>query len=201
MAQVELVCGPYRVVSLMSAEAAAELGLEPGLRALASVKSTNVVVERAVTRRRRPRPCARSPSPGSPAAARAVPRGSAPSAVGAGSAGRAPAPRPLTVLAAASLTGLRRARRGRSRPSTPASPCGSSFDSSATLAQQAAEGAPADVLATADAAHAWRSPATRAGRRPAEFATNALVLVTPADNPADVSSRDLDPAGVTTSPA
>lgn len=46
MAQVEMVCGPYRLVSLMSSEAADELGLEPGVRALASVKSTNVVVER-----------------------------------------------------------------------------------------------------------------------------------------------------------
>ncbi|HEY0949430.1 helix-turn-helix transcriptional regulator [Nocardioides sp.] len=46
MAQVELVCGPYRMVSLMSSEAAEELGLEPGVRAIASVKSTNVVVER-----------------------------------------------------------------------------------------------------------------------------------------------------------
>lgn len=46
MAQVELVCGPYRMVSLMSTEAAEELGLEPGVRAIASVKSTNVVVER-----------------------------------------------------------------------------------------------------------------------------------------------------------
>ncbi|MGZ4449359.1 MAG: TOBE domain-containing protein, partial [Nocardioides sp.] len=46
MAQVEMICGPYRLVSLMSAEAADELGLEPGVRAIASVKSTNVVVER-----------------------------------------------------------------------------------------------------------------------------------------------------------
>lgn len=46
MAQVEMVCGPYRMVSLMSSEAAEELGLEPGVRAIASVKSTNVVVER-----------------------------------------------------------------------------------------------------------------------------------------------------------
>jgi molybdopterin-binding protein len=46
MAQVEMVCGPYRMVSLMSTEAADELGLEPGVRALASVKSTNVVIER-----------------------------------------------------------------------------------------------------------------------------------------------------------
>lgn len=45
MAQVEMQCGPFRVVSLMSSEAADELGLEPGVRAIASVKSTNVVVE------------------------------------------------------------------------------------------------------------------------------------------------------------
>lgn len=46
MAQVEMICGPYRLVSLMSSEAADELGLAPGVRAIASVKSTNVVVER-----------------------------------------------------------------------------------------------------------------------------------------------------------
>lgn len=45
MAQVDMICGPYRLVSLMSAEAATELGLEPGSRVVASVKSTNVVVE------------------------------------------------------------------------------------------------------------------------------------------------------------
>lgn len=45
MAQVELQCGPHRVVSLMSREAADELGLAPGVLAVASIKSTNVVVE------------------------------------------------------------------------------------------------------------------------------------------------------------
>ena len=45
MAQVEIQAGPYRVVSLMSREAADELGLEPGVLAVAAVKSTNVVVE------------------------------------------------------------------------------------------------------------------------------------------------------------
>lgn len=45
MAQVELQCGPHRVVSLMSVEAVRELGLEPGVLAVAVVKSTNVVVE------------------------------------------------------------------------------------------------------------------------------------------------------------
>jgi len=45
MAQVEMQAGPYRIVSLMSREAADELGLEPGVLALATVKSTNVVIE------------------------------------------------------------------------------------------------------------------------------------------------------------
>jgi molybdopterin-binding protein len=44
-AQVEMQAGPYRIVSLMTAEAAEELGLAPGVRAVASVKATNVVVE------------------------------------------------------------------------------------------------------------------------------------------------------------
>ena len=45
MAQVDLQCGPYRVVSLMSAEAVRELGLEVGARASAVVKATTVIVE------------------------------------------------------------------------------------------------------------------------------------------------------------
>jgi len=44
MAQVEMQCGPFRVVSLMSSEAVAELGLEPGSIAVAVIKSTNVIV-------------------------------------------------------------------------------------------------------------------------------------------------------------
>ena len=45
MAQVEMQAGPFRLVSLMSREAADELGLEPGVAAIATVKSTQVVVE------------------------------------------------------------------------------------------------------------------------------------------------------------
>jgi len=45
MAQVELQAGPYRLVSLISREAADELGLAPGVRAVAVVKATNVMVE------------------------------------------------------------------------------------------------------------------------------------------------------------
>ena len=44
-AQVEIQAGPHRVVSLMTREAVDELGLAPGVLAVAAVKSTNVVVE------------------------------------------------------------------------------------------------------------------------------------------------------------
>lgn len=45
MSQVELQCGPFRVVSLISTESAKELGLEPGTVATARVKATNVVID------------------------------------------------------------------------------------------------------------------------------------------------------------
>lgn len=46
MAQVEIICGPHRIVSLLSTDAVEELGLARGERAIASIKSTNVVLER-----------------------------------------------------------------------------------------------------------------------------------------------------------
>ncbi|MDV8148833.1 MULTISPECIES: TOBE domain-containing protein [Arthrobacter] len=45
MAQVELQCGPFRVVSLMSSEAVRDLGLELGSVATAVVKATTVIIE------------------------------------------------------------------------------------------------------------------------------------------------------------
>ena len=45
MAQVEIQAGPHRFVSLLSREAADELGLEAGMLAVAAVKATNVSVE------------------------------------------------------------------------------------------------------------------------------------------------------------
>ncbi len=45
MALVEIQAGPHRVTSLLSRESADELGLAPGMRATAVVKSTNVVIE------------------------------------------------------------------------------------------------------------------------------------------------------------
>ena len=45
MAQVEVQCGPFRIVSLLSREAVEDLGLEVGSVAVASIKSTNVIIE------------------------------------------------------------------------------------------------------------------------------------------------------------
>jgi len=46
MAKVEMSCGQYRIVSLMSREAADDLDLAPGVAATAIVKATNVIVDR-----------------------------------------------------------------------------------------------------------------------------------------------------------
>lgn len=45
MAQVEIQAGPFRVVSLMTREAAEDLALEPGMLAAATAKATVVSVE------------------------------------------------------------------------------------------------------------------------------------------------------------
>lgn len=45
MSEVQIQCGPFTVVSLMSTESATQLGLAPGVVAVAIVKATNVIVE------------------------------------------------------------------------------------------------------------------------------------------------------------
>ncbi|MCP3909883.1 MAG: MerR family DNA-binding transcriptional regulator [Actinomycetia bacterium] len=46
-AQVEIQAGPHRIVSLLTREAVEDLGLEPGVLAVAAVKATSVMIERA----------------------------------------------------------------------------------------------------------------------------------------------------------
>jgi molybdopterin-binding protein len=46
LAQVELAAGPFRVLAVITREAAEELGLEPGMSATAVVKATSVLIER-----------------------------------------------------------------------------------------------------------------------------------------------------------
>jgi molybdopterin-binding protein len=45
MAKVEMACGDYRIVSLLSREAADEMKLAPGVQATAIIKATNVIIE------------------------------------------------------------------------------------------------------------------------------------------------------------
>lgn len=72
------------------------------------------------------------------------------------------------------------------------------FDSSATLAEQTVQGAPGDVLATADQRTMDDAEANGGtSGDPAQFATNVVVLAVPADNPADIAAvSDLDRDGV-----
>lgn len=91
----------------------------------------------------------------------------------------------VTVLAAASLTDV----FADLDEVTPALTATFSFGSSTALAEQAAVGAPGDVLATADRTAMDLALSTQAVTAdPVEFATNRLVLVVPADNPAGISS-------------
>lgn len=103
----------------------------------------------------------------------------------------------ITVLAAASLTGTFTELGKEFEQEHPGVTVRLAFDSSATLAQQATQGAPADVLATADPTTMASAKTAQAGT-PKTFATNTLVMVTPADDPGHVSSfSDLDTSSVT----
>ncbi len=102
----------------------------------------------------------------------------------------------ITVLAASSLTGTFTELGKEFESAHPGVTVKFAFDSSATLAQQAVGGAPADVLATADTTTMDSAKAVQAAA-PKVFATNVMVLATPADNPAHVSSfADLDKSSV-----
>jgi len=46
-ATVEIVAGPHRILSLITREAVDQLGLKPGMPAVAAVKATNVAIELA----------------------------------------------------------------------------------------------------------------------------------------------------------
>lgn len=66
-----------------------------------------------------------------------------------------------------------------------------SYGSSTQLADQVAQGAPADVIATADADSVSKvEDAGLLEAAPKQFTSNTLSIVTPADNPADVTSID-----------
>ena len=93
----------------------------------------------------------------------------------------------ITVLAASSLTGTFTDLAAQFEKDHPGVKVKLAFDSSATLAQQAEGGAPADVLATADTT-TMDSAKSALASTPQNFATNVMVLVTPSDNPQGVGS-------------
>jgi molybdate transport system substrate-binding protein len=102
----------------------------------------------------------------------------------------------ITVLAASSLTGTFTELGKQFERDHPGVTVKFAFDSSATLAQQATQGASADVLATADQSTMDSAQSAQAST-PETFATNVMVLVTPADNPAGIEKfADLDRSSV-----
>lgn len=102
----------------------------------------------------------------------------------------------ITVLAASSLTGTFTELGRQFEKEHDGVTVKFAFDSSATLAQQATDGAPADVLATADQTTMDSAKSAQA-ETPQVFATNVMVLATPADNPAQIQRfSDLDKPSV-----
>jgi molybdate transport system substrate-binding protein len=102
-------------------------------------------------------------------------------------------PEVLTVLAAASLTEVFEDLGDKFEEEHPGTEVRFSFDSSATLAEQASEGAPADVLATAD--QTTMQTAVDAGvttEDPTEFAQNVLVIATPPDAEGPTTLQELE---------
>jgi molybdate transport system substrate-binding protein len=111
----------------------------------------------------------------------------APSAVASTSASGAAVD--LTIFAAASLAGVLDDVKEAYAASHPGTTLTISTDSSAALATQIEQGAPADVFLSADTTNPQRlvSSGLSAGEAVA-FAANKLTIVTPADNPAGISS-------------
>lgn len=95
----------------------------------------------------------------------------------------------LTVFAAASLKGVFTQLGEQFEQANPGVTVTSSFAGSSDLVTQVQNGAPADVLATADeASMAKVVDAGLASSEPVDFATNALTIVTPPGNPEGVAS-------------
>lgn len=101
----------------------------------------------------------------------------------------------LTVLAAASLTDVFEGLAADFEADHEGVEVDLSFGSSTDLAEQAVDGAPGDVLATADEAAMAIAEDGGAASGPVAFASNVLVIVTPPDDPAGVRSlADLEDA-------
>ena len=99
----------------------------------------------------------------------------------------------LTLLAAASLTEVYADLADRLEAQRPGLEVRVSLGSSTDLAEQAADGAPGDVLSTADETSMGIAEEAGVVDDPVVFARNTLVLAVPAADPAGIDSlADLD---------
>jgi molybdate transport system substrate-binding protein len=104
---------------------------------------------------------------------------------------RPPESQTLTIFAAASLTDAFTAIGADFEAAHPGVAVVFNFAGSSTLAAQIAEGAPADVFASANPRQMQNAiDGGRIAGEPQDFAANNLVLITPADNPAGIASLD-----------
>jgi molybdate transport system substrate-binding protein len=125
---------------------------------------------------------------------------SAGSPTSSGSSGSSAAGTTLTVFAASSLTATFTELGKRFEASHPGVRVRLSFGGSSDLVAQVQQGAPADVLATADTATMAKTVASSDVQgKPADFASNTLQIAVPPDNPAQVADlADLAAPGTRT---
>jgi len=116
----------------------------------------------------------------------------------AGCSGARTAPSTLTVFGAASLSDALADLAAAWQTEHPGSALLTSSGSSAALRAQIEQGAPADVFMSADSANPQTLVDAGLARGPlTEFASNSLVVIVPADNPAAIqSARDLARPGL-----
>jgi molybdate transport system substrate-binding protein len=105
----------------------------------------------------------------------------------------------LTIFGAASLAGALEQAKAAYEAANPGTTLTISTDSSAALATQIEQGAPADVFLAADTANPKKLvDAGLAAGEPVTFARNELTIIVPADDPAGIESpADLAREGVT----
>ena len=203
-AVVEVIAGPHRMVSLMTAEAVDELDLKVGDEAVCVVKSTNVIVEIPSSRESRVEISADDPG----RHRRLGPDGlferrhhvaerctGHPFATGEVSAS---ANLELTVFGAASLKGVLDKAKAAYETAIPGHDLTISTDSSSALEMQIEQGAPADVFLSADTTNPKKLvDGGFADGAAVTFAGNKLTVIVPTANPAGITTpADLAKPGV-----
>ncbi|HEY0249628.1 MAG TPA: molybdate ABC transporter substrate-binding protein [Gryllotalpicola sp.] len=115
-----------------------------------------------------------------------------------GSPSAAAQPQTLTVFAATSLTAVFDRLKGGFESANPGVTVTYDYDGTSTLVTQLAQGAPADVLASADEKNMQSAVDQKlVAGTPVDFATNVLEIATPPGNPKNIAGwADLAKPGV-----